>query len=98
MIADTDNAQDDIDILQSVYQVASPGDTEESLAAKPLYNRKNKFFTARSLADLIDSVEDEEAKSKLQADLVRVKILYDSLSATYQEGKKSGTASSSFFS
>jgi len=98
MIADTDNAQDDIDILQSVYQVASPGDTEESLAAKPLYNRKNKFFTARSLADLIDSVEDEEAKSKLQADLVQVKILYDSLSATYQEGKKSGTASSSFFS
>ena len=98
MIADTDNAQDDIDILQSVYQVASPGDTEESLAAKPLYNRKNKFFTAGSLADLIDSVEDEEAKSKLQADLVRVKILYDSLSATYQEGKKSGTASSSFFS
>lgn len=94
---DTNSWEDDIDILQSVYQVASPGDTEETLAAKPLYNRKNKFFTARSLAELIDSVEDEEAQLKLKTDLERVKKLYDSLSATYQDGKKTGTASSSFF-
>lgn len=76
----------------------SPGDTAETLAAKPLYNRKNKFFTAQSLSDLIDSVEDETARSKLKGELKRVKDLYDQLSATYQEGKKSGTASSSFFS
>ncbi|KIX06260.1 uncharacterized protein Z518_04235 [Rhinocladiella mackenziei CBS 650.93] len=87
----------DIDILQSVYQVPSSGDTEETLAAKPLYNRKNKFFTARSLADLIDSVEDTEAKTTLKSELQRVKHMYDQLSATYQEGKKSGTETSSFF-
>ena len=67
------------------------------MAAKPLYNRKNKFFTARSLAELIGSVEEEEARTKLNAELERVKKMYDQLSATYQEGKKSGTASSSFF-
>ncbi|KAJ9496825.1 hypothetical protein H2202_007602 [Exophiala xenobiotica] len=87
----------DIDILQSVYQVPSPGDTAETLAAKPLYNRKNKFFTAQSLAQLVDSVEDESAKSELKSELQRVKQLYDQLSATYQEGKKDGTDSSSFF-
>ncbi|KAK5257872.1 hypothetical protein LTR40_009029 [Exophiala xenobiotica] len=87
----------DIDILQSVYQVPSPVDTAETLAAKPLYNRKNKFFTAQSLAQLIDSVEDESAKSELKSELQRVKQLYDQLSATYQEGKKDGTDSSSFF-
>ncbi|KIX95852.1 uncharacterized protein Z520_08560 [Fonsecaea multimorphosa CBS 102226] len=87
----------DIDILKSVYQVPSPGDTEETLAAKPLYNRQNKFFTAQSLADLIDSVDDEAARTKLKSDLERVKKLYDQLSATYQEGKKSGATTSSFF-
>jgi tRNA(Arg) A34 adenosine deaminase TadA len=87
----------DIDILQSVYQVPSPNDTEKTLAAKPLYNRKNKFFTAMSLAELISSVEDEEAKTKLMSELGRIKRKYDELSATYQEGKQSGTASNSFF-
>ncbi|KIW78287.1 hypothetical protein Z517_08122 [Fonsecaea pedrosoi CBS 271.37] len=87
----------DIDILKSVYQVPSPGDTEETLAAKPLYNRKNKFFTAQSLAELIESVEDVEARTKLQGELERVKKMYDRLSATYQEGKKSGATTNSFF-
>jgi hypothetical protein len=90
-------SSDDIDILKSVYQVPSPGDTEEVLSTKPLYNRKNKFFTARSLAELINSVEDEDEKTRLNGELMRVKGLYDQLSATYQEGKKTGTASSSFF-
>jgi cell division FtsZ-interacting protein ZapD len=80
-----------------VYQVPGPNDTEESLEARPLYNRKNKFFTARSLADLIDLVEDEETRTKLKRELTRIKGMYDQLSATYQEGKKTGAVSSSFF-
>ncbi|EXJ92401.1 hypothetical protein A1O3_00951 [Capronia epimyces CBS 606.96] len=87
----------DIDILKSVYQVPSPGDTEDTLAAKPLYNRTNKFFTARSLADLIDSVEDDAAKEKLKGELQRAKKMYDELSAAYQEGKKTGQTTSSVF-
>ncbi|KIV79234.1 hypothetical protein PV11_06804 [Exophiala sideris] len=87
----------DIQILQAVYQVPSEGDTEETLAAKPLYNRKNKFFTARSLAGLIDSIGDETSRTKLKTELQRVKQLYNQLSDTYQEGKKSGAESSSFF-
>ncbi|EXJ64306.1 hypothetical protein A1O7_00642 [Cladophialophora yegresii CBS 114405] len=87
----------DIDILKSVYQVATPGESEADLAAKPLYNRRNKFFTARSLAELIDEVDDEATKAKLKGELRRVKQMYDGLSATYQEGKQSGAESSSFF-
>ncbi|KAI1628939.1 cytidine/deoxycytidylate deaminase family protein [Exophiala viscosa] len=87
----------DIQILQEVYQVPSPSDTEETLAAKPLYNRTNKFFKAKSLAELIDSVEDEASRMKLASELQRVKQLYNQLSDTYQEGKKSGAESSSFF-
>jgi hypothetical protein len=52
---------------------------------------------AQSLADLIDSIEDQDAKARLQTELRRVKDMYDQLSATYQEGKKSGTATSSVF-
>ncbi|KAK0641405.1 hypothetical protein B0T16DRAFT_419781 [Cercophora newfieldiana] len=56
---------EDIEILKEVFRVRSPGDTEEMLAARPLYNRKNKFFEARSVAELLEEVEDEEEKGRL---------------------------------
>jgi tRNA(Arg) A34 adenosine deaminase TadA len=87
----------DIDILQSVYQVASPADTPEILAAKPLYNRNNKFFKARSLAELASSIEDKETESKMTAEIARIKAIYDGLSDTYQKGKASGQETSSIF-
>lgn len=87
----------DIDILQSVYQVASPTDTPEMLASKPLYNRTNKFFKGRSVAELVDSIEDELAKEKWTAEIGRVKSLYNELSDTYQKGKSTGHETSSVF-
>jgi hypothetical protein len=42
-------------------------------------------------------VDDEDARTKLKAELQRVKQMYDALSATYQEGKQGGAESSSFF-
>jgi tRNA(Arg) A34 adenosine deaminase TadA len=85
----------DIDILEQVFRVPGPGDTAESLAARPLYNRKNKFFTAKSLADLLEEVEDGEERSKWATEIARVKEMYNDLSAIYQEGKKAGAESSS---
>lgn len=85
----------DIDILQQVFRVPGPSDTPETLAARPLYNRKNKFFTAKSLADLVDEIDEEEEKAKWTAEIARVKGLYNALSETYQEGKKAGAESSS---
>jgi tRNA(Arg) A34 adenosine deaminase TadA len=87
----------DIDILQSVYQVPSPSDTPETLAAKPLYNRKNKFFNARSVADVVATMEDETAKTKWTAEIARVKAMYNELSDTYQKGKTTGHETSSVF-
>lgn len=87
----------DIDILQSVFQVASPTDTSESLAAKPLYNRTNKFFRARSVAELVASIGDDSERTKWEAEVERIKSLYSGLSDTYQEGKAIGQESSSFF-
>ncbi|OIW24643.1 cytidine deaminase-like protein [Coniochaeta ligniaria NRRL 30616] len=85
----------DIDILQEVFRVPAPGDTPETLAARPLYNRKNKFFTAKSLADLVGEIEDGGERARWTAEIARVKGLYNALSETYQEGKKSGAESSS---
>ncbi|KAM0704480.1 hypothetical protein Q7P35_008714 [Cladosporium inversicolor] len=87
----------DIDILQSVFQVASPMDTPETLAAKPLYNRDNKFFRARSVAELVSSIENNAERTRWEAEVVRVKSLYSGLSDAYQEGKATGQESSSFF-
>jgi hypothetical protein len=88
---------DDIDILQSVFQVPSPADTAETLAARPLYNRTNKFFTARSITDLVAALPDAAARTKWTAEVARIKEMYNSLSETYQKGKVEGTATNSFF-
>lgn len=87
----------DIDILQSVYQVPSPEDTPETLSTKPLYNRTNKFFTARSVLDLVGSIPDETERQKWTAEIARVKAIYDELSDVYQKGKATGQETSSIF-
>jgi tRNA(Arg) A34 adenosine deaminase TadA len=87
----------DIDILQSVYQVAGPGETEEVLAKKPLYNRENKFFKAKSVADVVGMIEDEGEREKWMGEIARVNKMYDELSDTYQKGKATGQESSSVF-
>ncbi|KAL2198062.1 cytidine deaminase-like protein [Corynascus similis CBS 632.67] len=85
----------DIDILEQVFRVPGPSDTPETLAARPLYNRKNKFFAAKSLADLVEDVSDEDEGKRFGDEIARVKGLYTSLDETYQEGKKSGAESAS---
>jgi tRNA(Arg) A34 adenosine deaminase TadA len=85
----------DIDILEQVFRVPSPSDTPETLAARPLYNRKNKFFTAKSVADLLEDISDDDDRKRLAGDVTRVKELYKSLDATYQAEKRSGTESAS---
>ncbi|KAK1753990.1 guanine deaminase [Echria macrotheca] len=85
----------DIDILEQVFRVPGPSDTAETLAARPLYNRRNKFFTAKSLADVVDEMADGAEKQHWAAEIARIKELYNSLSETYQEGKKAGAESAS---
>lgn len=87
----------DIDILQEVFRVRAPGDSDESLAARPLYNRSNKFFTGRSLADVVEGVEDAGEREKWIGEIERVKKLYNGLSETYQEGKKKGVETASIW-
>lgn len=85
----------DIDILEQVFRVPGPSDTEETLAQRPLYNRKNKFFTARSLADLLEGLPSDDDRKRWANEIARVKDMYKSLDATYQTGKKAGTESAS---
>ncbi|KAI0437464.1 cytidine deoxycytidylate deaminase family protein [Xylaria telfairii] len=97
----------DIDILQEVFRVpavsASPSGKEmegEDLDARPLYNRRNKFFTARSFEDLVREVAEKHGETeskKWGGEVRRVKALYNELSDTYQKGNKGGTESASFW-
>ena len=50
------------------------------------YRRSNAFWTAYSLADLVES-EDEPLRSELRAQTSRIKERYASLSERYQESK-----------
>ena len=85
----------DINILEQVFRVRAEGESDAALAARPLYNRKNDFFTARSVADVVAEIADEGERKRLEVEVERVKGLYNALSETYQKGKKAGTESSS---
>jgi tRNA(Arg) A34 adenosine deaminase TadA len=84
----------DIDILEQVFRVQGE-ETEEQVGRRALYNRKNKFFTAKSVADVVAEVEDKEERLRLMVEMESVKGLYNSLSEVYQEGKKAGAQSAS---
>lgn len=84
----------DIDILEQVFRVQGE-ETGEQVGKRSLYNRKNNFFVAKSLADVVSEVEDEAERRQLTEEIERVKGLYNALSETYQEGKKAGTQSAS---
>lgn len=84
----------DIDILQEVFRVQGE-ETEAQVNKRPLYNKENKFFKGRSITDLVNDLQFEAEKEKWRMEIKRVKDLYNSLSETYQKGKKSGAQSSS---
>lgn len=86
----------DIEILEEVFRVKAPGDTEATLKSRPLYNRRNKFFVGRSLVELLEEAAlSAEETDKWKKEIERVKGLYNGLSETYQEGKRGGVESAS---
>ncbi|KAF6792068.1 hypothetical protein CSOJ01_14199 [Colletotrichum sojae] len=84
----------DINILEQVFRVRAEGEDDAALGRRHLYNRTNRFFTARSLGDLVEKLPEEE-REHWRGEMNRVKGLYNALSDTYQEGKKAGAESSS---
>lgn len=67
----------DIEILEEVYRVGDPG------IDKPLYNRKNKFFSSTSLKEEVKALGNKDLQSRIE----RITKSYDELSALYQENK-----------
>jgi hypothetical protein len=63
----------DIRILEEVFKVRAPGDTDETLAARPLYNKLNLFFKAKSIGELLEEVEDMGTRQRLKLEVQRVK-------------------------
>ncbi|KFA68601.1 hypothetical protein S40285_07230 [Stachybotrys chlorohalonatus IBT 40285] len=84
----------DIDILEQVFRVKGE-ETEEQVQRRPLYNRTNKFFTARSLQDLVGDIEDEAERQRWTDKIAEVKASYNELGQIYQEAKTSGVQTSS---
>lgn len=77
----------DIDILEEVFRVPAPSDTKESLQDRPLYNRQNKFFTARPVSALVEAIKDETERTKAGVELERVKSLWDELRHNLLQGQ-----------
>lgn len=84
----------DIDVLQEVFCVRG-GETGETAEGRRLYNRSNKFFEGRSLADVVAEIDDPAERQKWREETQRVKDMYDSLHQSYQEAMSAGVATSS---
>ncbi|GAA6015340.1 hypothetical protein JCM10207_008955 [Rhodosporidiobolus poonsookiae] len=84
----------DIDILQEVFRVPSTctAETSTDLAARPLYNKTNRFFKSSSVAELIAQVEDADERKELEQLVEKVKAQYGKLSEGYQSTKGTGVA------
>lgn len=83
----------DIHILEEVYRVKAPCDTEESFKNRPLYNKDNYFFISRSINEVIDTL-DETKINEFKKHINEIKKQYHDLSKTYQDGKDNGVDSS----
>ena len=73
----------DIDILEEVFRVRAPGDSDETLRDRPLYNKRNKYFSAMSISELIDIIPDEEERHSLRKEAERVKSLWEPLNHVF---------------
>lgn len=87
----------DIDILEEVFRVRADGEEDGALNKRPLYNRKNKFFKARALADVVAEISDFMKKEEVANKFNEVKALYKGLSQMYQDGKQEGTETASIW-
>ncbi|KAH7309621.1 cytidine deaminase-like protein [Stachybotrys elegans] len=69
----------DIRILEEIFRVPAPSDTEESLRNRPLYNETNKLFTIKPIKQLISEITDEAGKKLAESEMERVKRLWEDL-------------------
>ncbi|WVF66272.1 hypothetical protein IAT40_001012 [Kwoniella sp. CBS 6097] len=83
----------DIKILEEiqVFKVpasvsSSESESKQSFDERPLYNRSNAFWTARSVADLLEDVGEDQRETYSRR-VEEIKAKYNSLSEVYQGGK-----------
>ncbi|KAI5476394.1 hypothetical protein MNV49_007772 [Pseudohyphozyma bogoriensis] len=84
---DTFSIPYDIEIIEEVFRVPVEGETPTQLANRALYNKSNKFWKAKSVADLVDELPEGEEKEGLRKKVEHVRGLYGKLSETYQSSK-----------
>ncbi|KAM0245186.1 hypothetical protein ACHAP5_005579 [Fusarium lateritium] len=85
----------DIDILEEVFRVRADGESDEAVQQRPLYNKRNKFFTAKSIKDVVSEISDMAERERWNAYVDRVKNIYSALGDEYQKNKRNGIETSS---
>lgn len=73
--------------MPQVFKVQGEGESDASFAKRPLYRKENKFWKAKSVAQLVEELEEGEEKVRLVEKVNHVKGLYGKLSETYQRSK-----------
>ncbi|RSH90436.1 hypothetical protein EHS25_001041 [Saitozyma podzolica] len=76
----------DIRILEEVYKVPAKGESAEDFASRPLYNKSNAFWTARSVEELVGQLP-EDKRDAMRGRVTQIKKQYAGLSETYQASK-----------
>jgi hypothetical protein len=74
----------DIDILEEIFRVRAPCDTEETLEARPLYNKENKYFSIKPIAVYADEIEEDAERERVRGEIRRVKSLFEELNKPWK--------------
>lgn len=69
-----------------VYKVPAKGESAEDFASRPLYNKSNAFWTARSVEELVGQLP-EDKRDVMRGRVTQIKKQYAGLSETYQASK-----------
>ncbi|WRT63475.1 uncharacterized protein IL334_000380 [Kwoniella shivajii] len=86
---DTFNIPHDIKILEEVFKVPSVNISESSaeLSERPLYNKSNSFWKAKSVSELVNDLSGQE-QIDMQQKVQEIKQKYNDLSSVYQDSKE----------
>jgi hypothetical protein len=77
-----------IKLSEQVYKVPAEGESAAAFASRPLYNKSNAFWTARSVEELVADLPEEQ-QEKTRQRITEIKTQYAGLSETYQSLKGS---------
>jgi len=82
-------AELEVSMHRDIWHVGG-GEEGSGVGERPVYNRRNRLFTARSVEELLGEVDDEGKRDELKKRIDAVRVVYDRVGEEWVEREKVG--------